>query len=53
MKLVTFVASMLRSEIYIFRIRNTSANDLVTSFVVGSMRHLVMVGGRILRESGH
>jgi hypothetical protein len=40
-------------EIYIFRIRNTSADDPVTSSVVGSLRHLVMVGGRILRESGH
>jgi hypothetical protein len=53
MKLVTIVASRLRSEMYIFRIRITSANDPVTSFVVGIMRHLVMVGGRILRESGH
>jgi hypothetical protein len=53
MKLVTIVASRLRFEIYIFRIRNTSANDPITSSVFGSMRHLVTVCGRILWESDH
>ena len=52
MKLATIAASRLRLEKYTFRILNTSANDPVTSSVVGSMRHLVMVCGRILRESG-
>ena len=32
MKLVTIVASKLRLEIYTFRIRNTSANDTITTF---------------------
>jgi len=53
MKLVTIAASRLRFEIYNFRIRNTSASDPITSSVFGSMRHLVMVCGRILRERGH
>jgi hypothetical protein len=43
MKLITIAVSRLGFEIYIFRIRNTSANDPITSSVVGSMRHLVMV----------
>jgi len=51
MKLVTIAASRLRFEIYNFRIRNTSASDPITSSVVGSMHHLVMVCGRILKEA--
>ena len=52
-KLVTIAASRLRFEIYIFRIRNTSASNPITNSVVGSMRHLVMGCDRILRERGH